>query len=216
MFIRSVGLSYRYSPESPLLRFPDFALAEADMALLLGASGSGKTTLLHLVAGIRGVQSGEVWIGTSNLATLSEAQRDRLRGQRIGLVFQTPHFIQSLTVLDNLLAAAFLAGMPQDRAYALRLLEQLGLAHKARQKPHRLSQGEQQRAGIARALLNRPALILADEPTASLDDENCRSVAALLQEQSAASGATLLIVTHDGRLKSRFAQQILLTPPAAP
>jgi putative ABC transport system ATP-binding protein len=134
----------------------------------------------------------------------------RFRGQHIGIVFQKSHFIRSLTVSENLLLAQKLAHAPLDRTRVASLLERLQLGHKMHSKPSQLSIGEQQRAAIARALINQPNLILADEPTSALDDHNSAAVAMLLEEEAKAAGATLLVVTHDKRLKDRFPQQIQL------
>lgn len=204
--LRTEALRYRY-PDTTL-RFPDFRLPERGSALILGQSGSGKTTLLHLLAGLRRVQEGHIWLGQTDMSQLSETARDRFRGQHIGLVFQRPHFIQSLSVEDNVRLAAFFGKRPTDRKRARALLDRLGLDGKARKYPKTLSQGEQQRVSIARALMNAPLLILADEPTSSLDDANCQQVAELLREQAAETGAMLLIVTHDNRLKPQFEHQI--------
>ncbi|MEM6297134.1 MAG: ATP-binding cassette domain-containing protein [Bacteroidota bacterium] len=174
-------------------------------------SRSGKTTLLHLLAGLRKIQTGTITFGGTPLHTLNEAQRDRFRGNHIGLVFQQSHFVSSLSILENLLLAQKLAHKGQDTKRALTLLESLGLGEKAKKKPRKLSQGEQQRAAIARALVNDPQLILADEPTASLDDQNCRQVSQLLREQAERTQAMLLIVTHDTRLKAAFSNQIHVT-----
>ena len=144
------------------------------------------------------------------MSELSAGQLDRFRGRNIGIVFQQSHFVRSLTLEENLGLAQRLAGLPVNHSRISSILAQLNLAHKLRVKPDALSIGEQQRAAIARAVLNQPALILADEPTSALDDANTEQVIQLLQEQAASVNATLLIVTHDNRLKTRFEQQIQL------
>mgnify|MGYP000085197239 FL=1 len=141
---------------------------------------------------------------------LNEQQLDAYRGSNIGIVFQQSHLIKALNVEENLKTAQYLSGNQQDEATIKALLQKLNLAHKIKSKPQHLSLGEQQRVSIARALINKPVLILADEPTSSLDDKNCNEVIDLLLSQSKASEASLLIVTHDARLKDRFEQQILL------
>ncbi len=204
------SLTYTYENESDI-SFPDFSLQAQEQALILGASGSGKTTLLHLLAGLRQVQRGTITFGKTELHTLNEAQRDYFRGSYVGLIFQQSHFVFSLSILENLLLAQKLARKSQDRKHALTLLARLGLEQKAKKRPHKLSQGEQQRAAVARALINDPQLILADEPTASLDDQNCAQVSQLLREQAERTRAMLLIVTHDARLKATFEHQIYVT-----
>lgn len=172
--------------------------------LLLGPSGSGKTTLLLAIAGLAQVLSGKVTIDDEDLTKLSAVARDRMRGLRIGLVFQDLHLIAGLSALDNVLLSPFAAGVAQDRKRALQLLSALGLAAKAGRSAERLSRGEAQRTAIARAMLLKPAVILADEPTASLDDPTCASVADLLDRAAKDTGAALVIATHDQRLKARF------------
>jgi putative ABC transport system ATP-binding protein len=136
---------------------------------------------------------------------------DAFRGKHIGIIFQQSHLIKSLNVEENLEAAQYLSGEKQNSEKVKTILERLNLGAKLKAKPSKLSQGEQQRVAIARALVNSPQLILADEPTSSLDDINCTEVVNLLLEQSKESGATLIIVTHDGRLKSMFENKIELT-----
>ena len=135
---------------------------------------------------------------------------DRFRGRHIGLVFQRPHFVQALSVQENLALVQYLAGKPQDKKRIKEVLDNLGIGHKLGEKPHRLSQGEQQRAAIALAVINSPQLILADEPTSSLDNKNCAKVAQLLKEQASATGAQLIIITHDQRLKDQFKNTLSL------
>ena len=135
---------------------------------------------------------------------------DKFRGQNIGIIFQQAHFVASLSTIENLLLSAYLSGRKKDTGKARKLLSQLNITGQANKKPAQLSQGQLQRAAIARALMNNPALVLADEPTSSLDDENCHKVALLLQEQAAIANAALVIVTHDQRLKQVFHRKIEL------
>ncbi len=207
--LQTTDLQFAYG-KNVLLRFPDILLQQGEHWLLLGESGSGKTTMLHLLGGLLSPQQGKICIGDTDIAQLSASRLDRFRGQHIGIVFQKSHFIRSLTVAENLLLAQKLAHAPLDRARVASLLERLQLGHKMHSKPSQLSIGEQQRAAIARALINQPNLILADEPTSALDDHNSAAVATLLEEEAKAAGATLLVVTHDKRLKDRFPQQIQL------
>ena len=208
--LQTQNLSYHYTAALQL-QFPDIGLSSAAELLILGESGVGKTTLLYLLAGLLKPTSGTIHIANTETTALSSSELDHFRGQHIGLVFQRPHFIQSISVLDNLLMIQHVAGKTQSKRVALRLLQALGIGNKARIKPNQLSQGEQQRAGIALATINQPNLILADEPTASLDDKNCFKVMDLLKQQAEETGANLLVITHDIRLKSSFDQVLELT-----
>lgn len=194
------------------MTFTDVSCAARDQLLLLGLSGSGKTTLLHLLCGMLQPTTGEIEINGQILQHLNERELDQFRGRNFGIVFQKSHFIQSLTVLENLAMPAFLAGEKFEADAGLAMLEQLGIGHKAHERPRNLSIGEQQRVGIARALIHRPAIVLADEPTSALDDESTEAVISLLEAQASEAGATLVIVTHDQRLKDRYAQRIELNP----
>jgi putative ABC transport system ATP-binding protein len=192
------------------LSFPDIHCSKGEKWLLLGQSGCGKTTLLHLLGGLLSPKSGQVEVSDTSLSSLSSGKLDQFRGQNIGIIFQKSHFVRSLTIKENLILAQKLAGLKPSLERVKALLERLNIGHKLNAKPDQLSQGEQQRVAIARALINQPAIILADEPTSALDDTNCEEVIQLLEEEAAKAGATLLVVTHDGRLKSRFSNQINL------
>lgn len=192
------------------LSFPDIHCGKGEKWLLLGQSGCGKTTLLHLLGGLLSPKSGQVEVSDTRLSSLSSGKLDQFRGQNIGIIFQKSHFVRSLTIKENLILAQKLAGLKPSLERVKTLLERLNIGHKLNAKPDQLSQGEQQRVAIARALINQPAIILADEPTSALDDTNCEEVIQLLEEEAAKAGATLLVVTHDGRLKSRFSNQINL------
>lgn len=205
--LKTENLGYAY-PGSPPLRFPNIQCAKGEHWLVLGESGSGKTTLLHLLGGLLSPKEGHIVVGDTEMNQLSRGALDQFRGQHIGIIFQTAHFVQSLTVGDNLALAQSLAGMKVNRERIRELLGRLGLEHKLRSKPSQLSVGEKQRASIARAIINQPAVILADEPTSALDDSNCKQVIELLEEQAQAVEATLLVVTHDARLKDHFSHQI--------
>lgn len=163
--------------------------------------------MLQLLAGLRQPSSGEVIINGQHLGKLSGTALDHFRGQNVGMIFQTAHFLRALTVRENLAMAQQLAGKPVDRPRIDGLLEQLDLGGKGNALPGQLSVGQQQRAAIARAIVNQPAVIFADEPTSALDDDNTRQVIELLQGQAAAVNATLLIVTHDNRLTGIIPQQ---------
>ena len=201
------NLRYSYDNASPL-HFPDIRCQKGEQWLLLGQSGSGKTTLLHLLGGLLTPQYGSIKVDDTDIARLKGSSLDQFRGQHIGIIFQTAHFVKSLTVEENLVLAQQLASVKMDKSRIIHILDKLNLVHKLKSKPNDLSVGEQQRVAIARALINRPSVILADEPTSALDDKNTEEVIQLLEQQAAEVGATLLIVTHDGRLKNYFTNQI--------
>lgn len=208
--LQTTNIEFQYNPNQKF-RFPDIRCEQGSHWLILGQSGCGKTTLLHLLGGLMNPHKGKIIVQNQDITLLSETDLDHFRGQHIGIVFQKSHLITALTVEENLLTAQYLAGAKQDREKVKTMLEKLNLGEKLKSKPQQLSIGEQQRVSIARALINNPVLILADEPTSSLDDHNCKEVVSLLLEQSKASNATLLIVTHDGRLKELFENQIVLS-----
>lgn len=204
------SLTYQYEKNKALF-FPDFHVEKGGACLLLGNSGSGKTTLLHLIGGLLKIQNGKVVIAGQDLSQLSESGIDNFRGKNLGFVFQRNHLISSLSVLQNLLLAPYLANMPQDKTRAGEVLEHLGLSAKRNARVQALSQGQAQRVAIARAVVNRPRLILADEPTSALDDENCARVMALLLDVSKWYDSTLIIATHDQRLRSAIPFHIQLS-----
>jgi len=208
--INTENLSFQYDNEE-LMSFPDVNCDAGEMMLVLGQSGVGKTTLLHLLSGIIRAKGGSVSIAGQNLSELSDKKFDHFRGQYIGVIFQKFHFIKSLNVLENLTIAQKLAGKPIDKNRCKELLENLQIGHKINSKINELSQGEIQRVAIARALVNNPAVILADEPTSALDDSNCQAVLDLLSTQAKQSGAALVIVTHDTRLKDMIDNKITIS-----
>ena len=207
--ITTRGLSYSYSNQKKI-SFKDFTIRQGEHWLLLGESGSGKTTLLHLLGGLLRTLQGEIVVNDTSVTQLSESALDRFRGQHIGFVFQKHHLITALSVKNNLLIAPFLAGMNQDEKRVDEVLGQLALIEKKNSKIKNLSQGQAQRVAIARAVINRPSVILADEPTSALDDKNCERVIDLLLEASTQNNATLVVATHDQRLKSKIRNQIQL------
>lgn len=213
--LETSNLEYAY-PGGGTLRFPDIRCATGDHWLLIGQSGSGKTTLLHLLGGLLSPRNGRVIVEDTDITRLPAHALDRFRGKKIGVIFQRSHFVRSLTVAENLVLAQQLAGLPADRQRISDLLGHLNVGHKLHTRPDRLSVGEQQRVAIARALINRPSVILADEPTSALDDVNCGEVIRLIEREASEVGATLLVVTHDGRLKERFRNQIHLTHSPTP
>lgn len=187
-----------------ILDIPEFKVGVEDRHLLLGPSGCGKTTLLSVLAGMMTPDSGTVMIDGQNISTMKPRQRDRFRGRAFGFVFQTLHLLPALTLRQNVALASTMAGLKLDERRLDDLLGRLGLADKADRKPDALSQGEMQRAAIARAVLNRPKIILADEPTSALDDANAEIVTALLTQQAQESNAALVVATHDRRIVDKF------------
>lgn len=208
--IQTNNLQYSFS-NGPKLIFPNILAEENSELLILGDSGTGKTTLLHLLAGLRKPTSGEVQVNGVNLESLNGSTLDRFRGKNIGVVFQTSHFVQSLSVMENIMLAPYFSDNKRAKSDAEKMLDRLNILEKKNKKTAFLSVGEQQRVAIARALLNNPSLILADEPTSALDDKNATEVLNLLREQTEALKAALLIVTHDNRLKTEVKYRIELT-----
>ena len=191
-----------------VLDVPHLQVERGEHHLLLGSSGSGKTTLLHVLAGLLRPDAGAVTLDGQDLYALPETARDRLRGRQVGLVFQQLHLVGALTAEQNLLLASSMAGLQPDRERARALLSRLGIGDKARALPEALSQGQRQRVAVARALINRPALVYADEPTSALDDRSAAATIDLLLEEAEREGATLVVATHDGRITDRFAHRL--------
>jgi len=188
----------------PILSIASFHMAAGEQIALVGQSGSGKTTLLHLIAGIARADRGRIEIDGCDITRLSEAEVDRFRAKTVGYVFQTFNLLAGFSALENvLLGMSFVGGRP-DRDRATQLLEQVGLGHRLTHKPGQLSVGEQQRVAVARALANRPKLLLADEPTANVDAGNQRQMVDLLQQRCSADDVALLVVTHSEEVAERF------------
>lgn len=198
----------------PILDRVSLAVAPGVHHLLLGPSGSGKTTLLNLVAGLLTPDSGRVLVAGEDMSGATPPARDALRRRHIGIVFQTIRLVGALTLAENLALSQRLAGRRDERLVD-RVVERLGIAHLAGARPRQLSQGEAQRAAIARAIVTRPSLLLADEPTSALDDGNAARVAGLLLDSAAETGATLLVATHDSRLLSHVPSHLRLGAEAA-
>src|SRR5688572_20441044 len=203
------GLAHRYGAVEAL-RLAEWKVAQGERWLVLGASGSGKSTLLHALAGLIRPTEGEIEVAGENVRRLEGGRLDRWRGTTVGIVLQALHLVKHLSVRDNLRLAQYLARVPQDDARINDMLDALGVAAKAARRPTDLSQGEQQRVAIARAVVNRPKLVLADEPTANLDDAAAAKVVDLLSEQAARHGATLVLATHDARVKGKFRERLEL------
>jgi len=180
-----------------------FSLEAGAQVALRGESGSGKTTFLNLIAGILKPDSGTIRLDGRDLSGLTEAQRDRLRATTIGYIFQTFNLLQGYTCLENvLLGMSF--GRGADRALAAQLLDRVGLSNRLNHLPRQLSTGQQQRVAVARALANRPKLVLADEPTGNLDHQNAGESLTLIRETCRENGAALLLVSHDREVLARF------------
>ncbi|AOL24136.1 putative ABC transport system ATP-binding protein/lipoprotein-releasing system ATP-binding protein [Erythrobacter litoralis] len=200
--VRDVALSY---DGRPVLEQVSFDLAPGSRTLLLGASGSGKSSLLNIVCGLQSPDRGEVKLGEEAIAPArSAAAADRVRQRHMGIIFQTLRLVSALSVRGNLLLAQKLQTGRRDPALVDSVLRELGIADRAHARPFALSQGEAQRAAIARALVVRPKLLIADEPTSALDRDNAHRVAGLLLDAAKASHASLLIATHDERLLPHF------------
>ena len=205
--IKIQELSYKY-PDGPLIQFPDFEVQTEESLLVLGESGSGKTTLLHLLGGLLRPTTGEIWINNTPISQIGSAQMDQFRGEHIGLVYQKNYFIESLSIRDNLVISPYCTKRSRVKTIARRL----GILDVLNRYPQKLSVGQQQRASIARAVMNLPKLLLADEPTSALDFNNCQNVITLLIDEALANKSTLIIVTHDDRLKEEVDNSIELFP----
>jgi putative ABC transport system ATP-binding protein len=203
------GVVQRYGAVDAL-RLAEWKVAQGERWLVLGRSGSGKTTLLHVIAGLIRPTEGEVEVAGENLCRLEGARLDRWRATSVGIVLQALHLVKHLSVRDNLRLAQYLAKAPQDDKRIDDTLGALGVGAKSARRPSELSQGEQQRVAIARAVVNRPKLVLADEPTANLDDAAAATVVELLTEQAGRQGATLVVATHDARVKGKFRERLEL------
>ena len=205
--LETKNLRFKYDNNLEL-NFPDIKTSKENL-LILGASGVGKTTFLHLLSGLLKPMNGEIDLLGTKISNLKMSEMDRFRGKNIGIVFQKPHFINSLNVKENLQLAQYIS-KKSDKNRIQSLLESLGIEDKANKKTQNLSQGEKQRVSIALAIVNSPKLILADEPTSSLDDLNCDKVINILKNQASKYKAKLIIITHDYRLKKHFKNTLSL------
>lgn len=209
------GLTYRYRGAPAALQFPDLRAGQGSQVLLRGASGSGKSTLLALLAGLLTAASGRLQVGSADLRQLTARQADAWRGRELGFVPQRLHLSPGLDVLHNLALPYVAAGQAVDHARVQDLLDRLGLQACAHRRPHQLSLGQAQRVALARAVLRRPRVVLADEPTAHLDDATTAAVLKLLAELASSEHATLVIATHDARV-AQVLQQAQVWQLAAP
>ncbi|MBC6410300.1 MAG: ATP-binding cassette domain-containing protein [Ekhidna sp.] len=202
------GVKYSYGESK--ITYSDWEVETGHHSLIIGNSGSGKTTLLHLIGGLMKVSEGKLEIDGHELKTMKGNELDRFRGKNIGIILQRPHLVRSLTVKENLALARTLAGLRKDLKKVEEALDKLNISALSKRKVHQLSQGQAQRVSIARAVISDPKLLLADEPTASLDDENANRVIRLIQEQAENSNATLIVATHDQRVKEKFKNKLSL------
>jgi ABC-type lipoprotein export system ATPase subunit len=188
----------------PVLDVPEFHLAAGEQAVLLGRSGCGKTTLLHVIAGISAPDSGRIEIDGTDIAGLTEAERDRVRAEKIGYIFQTFNLLPGFTALENVLLGMTFAQGRRDEKRARELLDRVGLGHRLKHRPGTLSVGEQQRVAVARSLANRPRLLLADEPTASVDPKHQQNVIDLIRATCREESVSLFLVTHAPEVAAQF------------
>ena len=201
--LQSSDLSFHYNKGTNLV-FPNIEIQAHQHSLVLGDSGTGKATLLHLLSGLSQPSTGGVHLLGQDLYQLKGAALDAYRKKNMGFIFQEAHLLQNLTVVENIKLAQSLAKFPVDEDAIFAVLGQLQLQDKAKSLPNQLSRGQRQRTAIARAIINKPALLIADEPTASLDDSNTQRVLDLLMEMADTHASTLLIATHDKRIKDHF------------
>jgi len=206
LLLKDLRKSFREPDGSmlPILNVKEFRLGAGEQVVLMGRSGSGKTTLLHVIAGIARPDSGQVHIDGCDITRLSEAGRDRFRADKLGYVFQTFNLLRGFSALENVLLGMSFAGRPSDPARARQLLERVGLKHRLSHRPPMLSVGEQQRVAVARALANRPKLLLADEPTANVDAGHQQQIVDLIRQTCQEEGVALLLVTHTPEVAEQF------------
>lgn len=203
--IRLAGVEKRYATgAAPTLSVRALAVARGERVALMGASGSGKTTLLNLVGGLLAADAGQIEVAGAELRALSEAARDRFRARHVGYLFQTFHLLDGWTARENVELGAAFAGRPAEAGRAEALLAAVGLADRAGHWPSQLSVGQQARVALARALMNKPDVLLADEPTGALDASTARTVLRLILDTARAEGSTVLCATHDPEVAAAF------------
>ena len=205
------GLVFRYPGDQAFeMTISDLHIASGECAAIVGPSGSGKTTLLSLVAGIQIPQEGAIRVGETRVNDLGESDRREFRIQKVGQVFQAFELLEYLSVIENVLLGSIIdpSIVEGARERAAGLLESVGLSHTTLSKPARLSHGERQRVAVCRAMLNDPTLLLADEPTGNLDQNNKQKVVDLLINQAKQHNSTLIMVTHDNSLLDSFERVI--------
>ncbi len=197
--------------ELQILHPISFQVKPGESVAIVGASGSGKSTLLGLLAGLDEVSGGEIFLDGEPLHSLDEERRARLRGEKVGFIFQSFMLVQSLTALENIMLPAEIAGLPDAKKLANDIIKQVGLEHRAQHFPNQLSGGEQQRVAIARAFITNPKILFADEPTGNLDSVNSQKVEDLLFALNKNSDTTLILVTHDSQLAAKCSRQLRMT-----
>ncbi|MBU8978153.1 lipoprotein-releasing ABC transporter ATP-binding protein LolD [Lysobacter sp. MMG2] len=207
--IRAEGLAMTYAEGSlrtPVFAGLDLAVQSGETVAILGASGAGKSTLLHLLGGLDRPTAGEVFVAGRKMSSLSDADRGALRNKSLGFVYQFHHLLPEFTALENVMLPVLLSGahVPDANRQAKALLEAVGLGHRLEHKPGELSGGERQRAAVARALVNRPACVLGDEPTGNLDEKTASTVFELMLALNHEQHTALVLVTHDRRLARRL------------
>ena len=207
--VRAEALGKTYAEGSlrtPVFDRLDFAVHPGETVAVLGASGAGKSTLLHLLGGLDTPTAGEVYVAGQKMSALSDAARGQLRNRALGFVYQFHHLLPEFTALENVMLPVLLGGasIPDATSRARELLESVGLGHRLEHKPGELSGGERQRAAVARALVNRPACVLGDEPTGNLDEKTAAAVFAQMLELNRAHRTSLVLVTHDRGLARRL------------
>lgn len=196
--------------ELQILQPISFEVKAGESVAIVGASGSGKSTLLSLLAGLDEVSSGEISLDGARLHEMNEEQRAQLRGEKVGFIFQSFMLVQSLTAIENVMLPAEIAGHSDAKASARKILEEVGLGHRASHYPNQLSGGEQQRVAIARAFIGQPKLLFADEPTGNLDEANSDKIEQLLFKMNRELGTTLILVTHDNELAKKCDRQLIM------
>lgn len=204
---RGLAKTYREGKlVTPVFQDLDLAVASGETVAILGPSGAGKSTLLHLLGGLDTPTAGEVHVAGRTMSLLSDAERGALRNRALGFVYQFHHLLPEFTALENVMLPVLLAGrrIPEARNRAGELLEAVGLGHRLEHKPGELSGGERQRAAVARALVNRPACVLGDEPTGNLDEKTAAKVFGLMLDLNRDQGTSLVMVTHDRGLARRL------------
>jgi putative ABC transport system ATP-binding protein len=206
LLVENVKKSYREPDGSTLaiLDIPRLAVDAGEQVVIRGRSGGGKTTLLNAIAGLATVDAGRIALSGTDITRIPEIGRDRFRARHIGFVFQTFNLLAGFTALENVLLGMTFTGQPRDTKRAVSLLERVGLGHRLAHKPAALSVGEQQRVAVARALVNRPVLLLADEPTANIDPAHQQQVIDLLREVCRDENVAMLLVTHADEVAKQF------------